>query len=68
MPKSIGLRKGKWYMSTKKKAKHSKKRQFIGGKTITRKQALAGLGDEKTWEADAKELQREFRKKPKTAI
>ena len=34
------------------------------GTPITRKQALAGLGNPKTWEADAAELQLQFERKP----
>ncbi len=44
--------------------KNKKKEKYVGRKII-RKQALRGLGDPKKWEAEAKKLDREFRKKPK---
>lgn len=37
----------------------------IHGKKISRKQALKGLGDPKTWEDDKKKIMRESRRKPK---
>ena len=39
-------------------------RKSIHGKKISRKQALKGLGDPKTWEKDKKRLMKEFRSKP----
>lgn len=37
------------------------KKQFIGGRLITKAEAYKGLGDPKTWEADRKRLERESR-------
>jgi hypothetical protein len=39
-------------------------KSLLGGQIITRKQALEGLGNPKTWVKDATELQLQFEKKP----
>ena len=40
------------------------RRDFIGGKHISKTKALKGLGREKTWEKQSKKIKAEFRKKP----
>jgi hypothetical protein len=39
-------------------------KKFIGGKQITEKEALKGLGNPKKWEAEKQKILKEFRKKP----
>ena len=48
------------------KPKHSttKKKHFIGGTQISRKEAMKGLGHPKTWKADKAKLMKEFKRKP----
>lgn len=40
-------------------------KQFIGGKRITKKEALKDLGDPKKWEKANKKIRDEFVRKPK---
>ena len=49
----------------KKKRKQKPKKQFIGGKKITREEAFQGLGDPKDWDAFSKKVKEEFTSKPK---
>lgn len=42
-----------------------RKKSGLGGRRISREEAMKGLGDPKTWKKDADKLYREFRKKPK---
>jgi hypothetical protein len=44
-------------------AKNDNRAKFAG-KKITRKQALRGLGDPKTWKAQAEAVNAEFKRKP----
>ncbi len=39
------------------------KRPYIGGKAITRKKALRGLGNPKNWARERREVVREFRER-----
>ncbi len=39
-------------------------RKSIHGRKVTRKQALRGLGNPKTWKKDKEKLMKEFRSKP----
>lgn len=39
-------------------------KNFIGGRQITREEALKGLGDPTTWQEDAIKIYEEFRKRP----
>lgn len=41
------------------------KKSPLGGKKITKKQALKGLGNPKDWEKFANEVYKEFKKKPR---
>jgi len=41
-----------------------KNKSNIGGKEITREEALEGLGDPSTWKKESEELYKKFREKP----
>lgn len=41
-------------------------KKSIHGRKISRKQALKGLGNSRTWENDKKKILKEFRQKPKS--
>ncbi len=45
-----------------------KTKQSLGGKQISRKEALKGLGDSETWEKQKEETMKEFKKKPNATI
>ena len=42
----------------------TRQRGPMGGRKITREEALRGLGDPKTWAANKEKVEREFKKKP----
>ncbi len=42
-----------------------KNTKSLGGKEITREQALEGLGNPEDWDKEKEEFYKEFRKKPK---
>lgn len=49
---------------TKKEKGGRRRKQFIGGLSVSKTEALKGLGKEKTWPKQSKKIYTEFRKKP----